>query len=177
MLKDGTLTNGRELWQELIDVVRNARLGAGAVEIESLIQNLSQHFALKDHPSYASSWLALEADTATYKKNIESALPNMFVIEAVAEVISQNALSVLYGESGSGKSALVKTVLDQKFADWRQVWFGPDQFAAGLKYNERAKLGLMFATLNVCSAVVAIMMVAHRALRMLRHSHSALVSR
>jgi hypothetical protein len=148
LLKDGTLAKGRELWQALIDTVRNTRLGDGTIEIDSVIQNLSRQFALKDHPSYASSWLALEANTTVSKKNIESALPNKFAIDrttevvAVAAVISQNAVSVLYGESGSGKSALVKTVLDQQFAGWRQVWLGPDQLTAALKGGERAKLGL-----------------------------------
>jgi len=149
LLKGGALAKGRELWRTLIDTVRDARLGAGTVELESLIQNLSRQFVLKDHPSYVSSWLALEASTAAYKKNIESTLPNKFAIDrttdvaAVAEMISQNAVSVLYGESGSGKSALVKTVVDQKFPRWRQVWLGPDQLTAALESSERAKLGLI----------------------------------
>jgi hypothetical protein len=148
LLKDGTLTNGNKLWLALVDIVRNARLGAGAIELGSVIETLSEQFALRDRPSYASSWLALEASTAKYKKDIESALPNKFIIdratevEAAATVITQNAITVLYGESGSGKSALVKTVLDQKFPSWRQLWFGPDQFTAALRYSERAKLGL-----------------------------------
>jgi hypothetical protein len=53
LLKDGTLAKGRELWHALIDTARNARLGDGTVEIESVIQNLSHQFVLKDHPSYA----------------------------------------------------------------------------------------------------------------------------
>jgi hypothetical protein len=148
LLKEGALAEGRKLWRALIDTVRDARLGAGTVELESLIQTLSRQFVLKDHPNHASSWLALEASTAAYKKNIESALPNKFAIDrtaevaTVAEVISQNTISVVYGESGSGKSALVKVALDQKFAGWRQIWLGPDQLTAALGDSERAKLGL-----------------------------------
>jgi hypothetical protein len=148
LLKDGSLANGNKLWLALVDIARDARLGAGTIELGSIIANLSGQFDLKDHPSYASSWLALEATTANYKKNVESALPTKFIIDRSAEVdaaatiISQNAIAVLYGESGSGKSALAKTLFDQKFSGWRQVWFGPDQFAAALRFNERAKLGL-----------------------------------
>ena len=160
LLKDGTLANGRELWRALVDTVRDARLGAGTVEVESLIQNLSRQFLLKDHPSYASSWLAIEASTAAYKKTIETALPNKFAfdrapeITAAAEAISQNPVLVLYAKSGSGKSALVKSVLDRKFSNWRQVWFGPDQLTAALNESERAKLGLthpLAAVLNASS--------------------------
>ncbi|MDC3911868.1 hypothetical protein KQE47_26425, partial [Raoultella planticola] len=78
LLKDGTLANGNKLWLALVDIVRNARLGHGTIEISSVIESLSKQFDLKDHPSYASSWLALETSTANYKKNIESTLPNKF---------------------------------------------------------------------------------------------------
>jgi hypothetical protein len=158
LLKAGTLAKGRELWRTLIDTVRDARLGAGTVELVSLIQYLSRQFVLKDHPSYESSWLALEASTAAYRKNIEAVFPNKFAIDrtaevaAVADVISQNAVFVLYAESGSGKSALVKTVLDRKFPDWRQVWLGPDQLTAALKDSERAKLGLTHPLASVLKA-------------------------
>jgi hypothetical protein len=120
LLADGTLAIGRAVWRALVNTARDARLGHGTVEIESVIENLSQEFVLKDRPVYAESWRVLEAGTAAYKKNIESALPNKFVIDrasetgSIAEAISQNALLVLYAESGSGKSALVKTVLDKK---------------------------------------------------------------
>ncbi|MBV8755108.1 MAG: ATP-binding protein [Hyphomicrobiales bacterium] len=158
LLEDATLIKGRELWEALIGAVRNARLGDGTVELEGVIQSLSGQFALKDHPSYVSSWLALETSTAAYKKNIESTLPNKFAIDrtteitAVTESISQNAIFVLYGESGNGKSALIKAMLDQKFAGWRQVWLDPDQLTAALKESERAKLGLTHPLIAVLKA-------------------------
>jgi hypothetical protein len=158
LLKAGTLAIGTDLWLALVDTVRNARLGHGTIEINGVIESLSKKFNLKDHPSYASSWLALEASTENYKKNIESALANKFVIdrtkeiEAAATLIAQNAIAVVYGESGSGKSALVKTVLDEKFPNWRQVWLGPDQFTAALR--ERAKLGLTHPLSAVLEASV-----------------------
>ena len=42
LLKAGTLAKGRELWRTFIDTVRDARLGAGTVELVSLIQNCSR---------------------------------------------------------------------------------------------------------------------------------------
>ncbi len=49
---------------------------------------------------------------------------------------------VLYGDSGTGKSALAKTVLDNAFPDWRQVWLGPDQLSTALSDIDRPKLNL-----------------------------------
>ena len=158
LLADGTLAKGRGLWKALVDTARDARLGHGTIEIESVIEALSQEFVIKDYPSYAASWRALELGTAAYKKNIESALPNDFVIDranegaSITEAVSQNAVLVLYAESGSGKSALVKTVLDKKFPDWRQVWLGPDQLTGALKDSERAKLGLIQPLVEVLRA-------------------------
>jgi hypothetical protein len=158
LLKDGTLPKGRELWEALTGTVRNARLGDGTIELKAVIQTLSQQFSLNDHPSYVSSWLSLEASTAAYKKNIESALPNKFAIDrtievtTVADSISQNPVFVLYGESGTGKSALIKTVLDQKFAGWRQLWLGPDQLTTALSDSGRGKLNLTHPLAEVLKA-------------------------
>jgi len=148
LLRQGTLTEGRKLWNELIDCVRGARLGHGTIELGTVNSKLSEEFELNDHPSYASSWLSLDANTQSYTANIETALPNGFIVNraaegaAVAELISKNSVAVIYGESGVGKSAAAKAALDEQFCDRRQVWFGPDQLPLALSETERVRLGL-----------------------------------
>ena len=76
---------------------------------------------------------ALKAATTSFKKKIEIALPNQFAInrqtdvDAISALIGQERvlLLVLYGESGCGKSALVKNVLDQRYPEWRQCSWDP----------------------------------------------------
>src|SRR5262249_13350961 len=70
----------------------------------------------------------------------------------ISELISQNTVTVVYGESGSGKSALVKTVLDREFSNWRQIWLGPDQLTVALNEIDRSKLGLTHPLAHVLRA-------------------------
>ena len=148
LLNGAKLVDGRKLWEALVASTRDARLGNGTVELANLIRGLAQQFDLKDHPNYESSWRTLEAATVSYKKNIEVTLPNKFSIDrqtdavAVASIISQKTVSVLYGESGCGKSALVKSVLDERLPSYRQVWLGPDQLSVALNEVDRWKLNI-----------------------------------
>jgi Novel STAND NTPase 1 len=148
LLRDGSPAQAEKLWEALVASVRTARLGDGTVELARLIENLARQFDLNDAPNYEASWRALDSGTAAYKRNIDAALPNGFEIDRRAEVDEVSALlgrdkvTALYGESGSGKSALVKATLDNRFSDWRQVWLGPDQLSVTLSDLDRAKLGL-----------------------------------
>lgn len=148
LINGGKLADGRKLWNALVGSTRTARLGHGTIDIASLVSDLARQFDLKDHPNYESSWKALEAATTSYKSNIEIALPNQFAIgrqtdvDAVSALIAQNKVAVLYGESGCGKSALAKDVLDQEFPEWRQVWLGPDQLSVALSKLDRPKLNI-----------------------------------
>jgi len=49
---------------------------------------------------------------------------------------------VVYGESGAGKSALVRSTLGEKFPDWCQVWLGPEQLELAVSEARRAQVGL-----------------------------------
>ncbi|MCE3544536.1 hypothetical protein LXJ56_30625, partial [Escherichia coli] len=46
------------------------------------------------------------------------------------------------GESGVGKSALVRAALDEAFPQARQVWLGPEALRSALSDAERVALGL-----------------------------------
>jgi len=112
------------------------RLGSGTLDISELWRRLRASFSLK-----------LRAITADYKATIETALSTGVSLDRESEIdelvaaISQEAECVIFGESGSGKSALVKVMLDTRFPDAGQVWFGPDN-NLHLALNEATREGL-----------------------------------
>lgn len=181
LINGGKIADGRKLWNALVGSTRTARLGHGTIDIASLVGDLARQFDLKDHPNYESSWRALEAATTSYKSNIEIALPNQFAIgrqtdvDAVSALIAQNKVAVLYGESGCGKSALAKDVLDQEFPEWRQVWLGPDQLSVALSELDRAKLNIAHPLPQVLesSSKPANVLVINAAERLTREVQSA----
>ena len=53
-------------------------------------------------------------------------------LRVLQAAVADNPVTVVFGESGSGKSALVKSVLDGAYPSWNQVWFGPEYLKKAL---------------------------------------------
>lgn len=145
ILVDGQWDNARKLWEELVGLATAARLSGGSLTLEGVWAHLRTRFDLKDRPNFAASWTALSALTDEYRTGILTALPSGLVIER-HEILVQltdqlaSSLMLVHGDSGAGKSALVKAALGAGASN--QVWLGPEQLKAALSEGERGRLGL-----------------------------------
>jgi hypothetical protein len=148
VLVNSSLAQGKRFWEELVAQAKNTRLGSGTLDISDLWRQLRRGFALKDRLDYEASWERLRALTQGYKGTIETALPSGLTLgrqdetNELLEKIAANAVCVVFGESGSGKSALVKATLDERFPGAGQVWFGPNTLDLALNEATRAALGI-----------------------------------
>ncbi|SRR5229473_1265902 len=148
LLVSGTPEEGRALWGALIDRARKARLGDGTIDLADLWHELCTQFKLNDHPDFASSWQLLRAFTQEHLNKIEAKLPSGFSLARtedstkLTQALSNGPIVVLYGDSGTGKSALAKSTLDRQFPGASQIWFGPDELKSALSEVERVKVGL-----------------------------------
>jgi len=155
LLRNGTLVEARALWTALINRARDARIGDGTIVLAVLWRELRGRFALRDHPDFRPYWDRLKALTADYKSRIEIALPSGYKAERqrqkgeLKEALRTPSACALYGESGTGKSALLKDVLDADFPEATQVWFGPATLAAALSKTDRGQLGLNHPLLKI----------------------------
>ena len=158
LLLNGSLLEGKRLWTELIEHAKSTRLSSGTLDISDLWRRLRAEFTLKDHPDYEASWQKLRALTRDYKATIEMELPSGFVLArtgesgALVERIAGAAICVVFGKSGTGKSALIKVTLDQRFPDAAQVWFGPDNLDLALNEATRTSLGIGPPLIDVLDA-------------------------
>lgn len=158
LLVNGSIAEGRRLWDELVSRARSARVGHGTIEIVGLWRDLRSQFQLKGLPDFLPSCDLLKALTEDYKNRIESAFVSGYALERkdvtdrLGKIIAAAGVAVAYGESGTGKSAVVSSVLDHQFSDEQQIWFGPDEIAAALSEVERPKLGLSHPLLSVLDA-------------------------
>ncbi|MDB5583421.1 MAG: hypothetical protein JWR80_8597 [Bradyrhizobium sp.] len=98
------------------------------------------------HPGIYQSWDRLAALTRDQLDTIETALPNGHVVARdgapLVEALTNTGACMVSGDSGVGKSALVKTTLDTAFPEARQIWLGPEALRDGLSEANRVRLGL-----------------------------------
>ena len=158
LLANNTLSEGRELWNELVTRSRDARLGTGTLDMADLRRTLRTRFALKDSSDFESSWVRLRALTKDHRATIETSLQTGLALErrtdsdATAGAIASGSVCVIYGDSGAGKSAVVKSVLDTRFTKAAQVWLGPEPLQAALSEASRATLGIAQPLIDVLDA-------------------------
>jgi ABC-type transport system involved in cytochrome c biogenesis ATPase subunit len=155
LLASGDLTEARTLWNDLVGRAENVRLSPSTLSLEALWQELRTRYALKDHPDFAAAWCRLRAISADYQVEIQTALPSNYALkrqttaEKLKEALARDAVCVVYGDSGTGKSALVRMVLDSQFPNALQVWLGPEELESALSEAKRSVFGLTASLLDV----------------------------
>jgi len=147
-LSSQELSEAEDLWKELVGLARNARLGNGAISLDGLLKTLVAKYRLRDHPSVAADWERLRSIALDATLEIESTLSGGYHItrEAIGTSIAEKLTSaggcVVAGESGVGKSALVKSLVEGEFGGWNVTWFTPETFETALSESRRMTIGL-----------------------------------
>lgn len=160
LLASGRDDEAQALWDNLINVAKGVRLRSGTITVLDLLSRLRSKFGLRHHPDFERDWETLSNITADCKARIETNLPSGYVVPRTTEIaslqaaIADNPISVVFGESGSGKSALVKSVLDDTYPSWKQVWFGPEELKTALSAARRSALPLGHELSLVLNATV-----------------------
>ncbi|MBW8303053.1 MAG: hypothetical protein K0M78_03750, partial [Brevundimonas sp.] len=150
----------RDLWKGLINVAKEVRLRSGTITLPDLLSLLRGQFGLRHHPDFERDWETLSNITADHKARIETELSSGYVVPrteekaSLQEAIADKPVTVVFGESGSGKSALVKSVLDGAFPSWSQVWLGSEDLKTALSAARRSALPLTHELSQVLNATV-----------------------
>ena len=160
LLASGREDEAQALWKQLINVAQEVRLRSGTITVPDLLSLLRGQFGLRHHPDFERDWETLSNITADHKARIETELPSGYALPRTAEKASLQAaivghpVAVVFGESGSGKSALVKSVLDGAYPTWNQAWFGSEDLKTALSAARRSALPLTHELSLVLKATV-----------------------
>lgn len=160
LLASGCDDEAQTFWKELLNVAEEVRLRSGTITIPDLLSLLRGQFGLRQHPDFERDWETLFNIAADHKARIETELPSGYAVPRTVEKASLQAavaghpVTVVFGESGSGKSALAKFVLDGAYPPWNQVWFGPEELKTALSATRRGALPLTHELSLVLNATV-----------------------
>jgi hypothetical protein len=161
LMTDATQEDAKRLWSEIVSLAQQTRLGSGTLELIDLLQYLRPRFALKDLPDYAPSWSRLRALSVETESLVQTSLPSgahlafESSIDELAMRLSSQSCTPVYGESGTGKSALVKTFLEARFPKAAFLWMAPEHLEKALDEAERTRFGLAYPLVRVLAATVA----------------------
>lgn len=160
LLASGRDDEAQALWTGLINVAKEVRLRSGTITLPDLLALLRGQFGLRHHPDFERDWETLSNGTSDHTERIKTELPSGYAVARTAEkaslqeAVADNLITVVFGESGSGKSALVKSVLGGAYPSWKQVWFGPEDLKTALSAARRSSLPLRHELSLVLNATV-----------------------
>ena len=130
-----TAKKSRELWKALLDFAQELRTTGGSTTRERLTAKLRNRFQLRDDPSDVNVWENIHTLSREWMDQIEARLPGGLTLPRDAEIkalrdeLAANHACHVTGESGSGKSALVKTLVAQNVtAGAELVWIKAELF-------------------------------------------------
>lgn len=148
LIAGGTAQGAKKLWGDIVGRARETRLGSGTLDMSALRRWLRPRFTLNDLPDYEPSWARLRALSAETESIIETTLPSGASLDfrsdcdgLLTELGTKPCLAV-YGDLGTGKSALVKVLLDTRFPSAARVWLAPEHLEQALNEAERARFGM-----------------------------------
>lgn len=150
--------DGARLWEALLVLAKSKRHTGGTLDLTSLIATLRPNFALKAHPDYAASWAALRAHSNQRIALVETTLPSGTAVARRAErdkliaALGRSHVTIVHGDSGVGKSALVLTSLRETFGDDGIVWLQGSDIERVLLPSEQTAIGLSQPLAQVLAA-------------------------
>ena len=145
-LHSGSTDEAKELWGKLIAFAANLRAQGGTMDRSQLIRTLHK-FRLAEFPDFRSDWTILQRVSKDAMAGIRTEIGRGIeisrkgLIDKINENLNKLRRQVLLGESGSGKSALVKTIARSNLFD-RVVWLTGDHLNAPGLHSVSGKLGL-----------------------------------
>ncbi len=115
--------NPEKLWHELQHIAQDLRVSGGSIDRTVLAEKLRPLFSLTDDPLDQAVWVPVKQKTQIWLSEINNALPDGLVLprkelaDAILKNMQPGRISILTGQSGSGKSAALKSLFEHTATD------------------------------------------------------------
>ncbi len=135
-----TTARARDLWKALVRVAEQQRVSGGVISRASLAAELRCEFALVDDPGDESVWANVHEVTQQTMAQTQDTLPGGITLPrqtelaAIRKQLDTSRIVYALGESGAGKSALVKRLAtEHQKAGAEIVWVRAEEFSTLLR--------------------------------------------
>lgn len=145
VLSSSNAAEATELWERLVGVCDEMRPIGGMLNLELLLDRLRGQFHLRDHPDYWADIDLLRTRSASSMEVVESRiariahLPRTDIKDRVRKTLGDSRACILTGDSGSGKSALLKELSAEYDVT---VWLSRDELDEATLVDLQKRLGL-----------------------------------
>ncbi len=146
IVRDGTVTEGANLWSRLLKLAAENRATGGYFDLPKLIRVLRPDFALQDHPDFARDWVKVGSVASENIKAVRNVIGSGIQLARQDEKtrlkgeMDAHEVVVISGESGSGKSAAVSRQISAAGPSNRIIWLTAEQ----LSKSSQTELALAF---------------------------------
>lgn len=157
LLSEADLTTAESLWTRLKQVARELATSGGELTREGLASRLRPYFSLKEFPDYASDWLRIAEDFDVRTSLVRDNLGGLLSLDRdeLKKLSPDDAISVLVGASGSGKSVLVKQYEYSMRAGKHRVWLNATDLNTARPNTLLGELRLSHNILELVSGTIA----------------------
>lgn len=146
------LEEATKLWDRLVKLSAESRGTGGYFDLAKLVRILRPDFELRDYPDFDADWTSLQSVTAANLQGVRTVIGTDIRLArdddkaTLTRKIEQHNVTVICGESGSGKSALMSQIAGANGPFKRTVWLSPEQLSKASQ-NEVAQALMLQHTL------------------------------
>jgi len=135
LVSSGTIEEGTKLWNALCQLAADNRGLGGYFDLPKLLRHLRGTFDLVDYPDFKADWKRLDTLTAVNMANVRTVLGDNIRLDrsddatSILKNLGGHAVTVVAGESGSGKSSLLAQLAKEPGRFGHVIWLTSAQLS------------------------------------------------
>lgn len=147
VLESNDSSEAVEFWRELVGFASELRTSGGSTDLPKTIRRLCPQFCLKNYPDHERDWRQLlrvsgQAMSIVRGEIQGRPLTRDKVCGQIRNKVSSTRVLALLGESGCGKSALVKGLLENDNLGSARVWLNGEMLDKTNMVSVEQRLGI-----------------------------------
>jgi hypothetical protein len=168
VLSSGDKNEAAALWGRLVGIAAEKRKNGGSVDLSGLLALLRDTFSFHAHPDYRSDWEALNRHSRDAMEGVRLNIAGLSPLARDAERkkildrLSEHKICLLAGESGSGKSAMARSIAETHYP--QALWLDASSLDCDTMQQCERQLGVTHPLVEILRSAATSCLVVFDAL-------------